>query len=609
VGLPDKAVAESRERVRAALAALGLALPYKRITVNLAPADLLKEGSHFDLPIALGLLVAMGILPGEELEGYTALGELGLDGRLAAVAGVLNSAVHTAGHERGLICPAAQGGEAAWAAGIEVLAAPSLLALINHFKGSQVLQPPEPALAEAPCEVPDLKDIKGQETAKRALEATAAGGHNLLMIGPPGAGKSMLAQRLPGLLPPLDPAEALEVSMVHSVAGLLEGGKLLRRRPFRDPHHSASLPALIGGGTRARPGEVSLALLGVLFLAQLYFGPYLPGKLSHSGMSLERIIEFTFSTQEAMFGVVTATFATFVFPFMIFGAFLERSGAGRFFMQLATSLTGQWRGGPAKIATLSSALFGSISGSSVANVVASGAFTIPMMKRIGFKPHHAGGIEAIASTGGQIMPPIMGAGVFILATLTQRDYLSIAAMNLIPAVLFFLFVLLMVDLEAVRTGLKGLPAAEIPRVRDVLRRGWHFFVPLVVVIVELGRPMQVTVGATSGRGVCHPGGFVAGISDTFAVVEYAGHIRGVQVTLTPTGGRRLLGLPLSELQSLRTGDAVTVLVGERRFPARVSAIGMQPEGGGDADYLLEALFETGPNDVYRAGQAAGVRLQ
>ncbi len=266
VGLPDKAVAESRERVRAALGALGLALPPKRITVNLAPADLLKEGSHFDLPIALGLLVAMGVLPGDEVGRYAALGELALDGRLSPVAGVLPAAIHALAGERGLICPAAQGGEAAWADGIEVLAPDSLIALVNHFKGTQVLTPPEPALAEPASHPLDMHDIKGQETAKRALEVAAAGGHNLLMIGPPGAGKSMLAQRLPGILPPLTPAEALEVSMIHSVAGQLAGGRLLRRRPFRDPHHSASLPALVGGGLRARPGEISLAHLGVLFL-------------------------------------------------------------------------------------------------------------------------------------------------------------------------------------------------------------------------------------------------------------------------------------------------------------------------------------------------------
>ena len=171
--------------------------------------------------------------------------------------------------ERGLICPAAQGGEAAWAGGLEVVAPPNLLALINHFKGTQILTPPQPRIAEDTANHLDLRDIKGQETAKRALEVAAAGGHNLLMLGPPGAGKSMLAARLPALLPPLDPAEALEVSMVHSVAGQLTDGKLMRRRPFRDPHHSASLPALVGGGIRANPGEVSLARLGVLFLDEL----------------------------------------------------------------------------------------------------------------------------------------------------------------------------------------------------------------------------------------------------------------------------------------------------------------------------------------------------
>src|SRR5437868_5650543 len=266
VGLPDKAVGESRERIRAALTAIGLGTPPKRIIVNLAPADLAKEGSHFDLPIALGMLIAMGAIESDAVTAFAVLGELGLDGRINAVSGVLPAAIHAASEELGLICPAAQGGEAAWAGEIDVVAPTDLIALINHLKGTQVLSPPEPRVAALDERALDLKDIKGQETAKRALEVAAAGGHNLLMVGPAGAGKSMLAARLPTILPPLAPAELLEVSMIASVAGKLEGGALTNQRPFRSPHHSASMPALVGGGMRARPGEVSLAHHGVLFL-------------------------------------------------------------------------------------------------------------------------------------------------------------------------------------------------------------------------------------------------------------------------------------------------------------------------------------------------------
>ncbi len=270
VGLADKAVAESRERVRSALNASGLALPAKRITVNLAPADLPKEGSHYDLPVALGVMAAIGAIPADALAGYTIIGELALDGTISPVAGVLPAAVAANARGHGLICPAANGPEAAWAsADLDILAPRSLIQLANHFKGSQVMARPQPVMREAITGQPDLRDIKGQESAKRALEIAAAGGHNLLMNGPPGSGKSMLAQRLPSILPPLSPPELLEVSMIHSVAGMLAGGELTDRRPFRAPHHSASMAALVGGGIHARPGEVSLAHHGVLFLDEL----------------------------------------------------------------------------------------------------------------------------------------------------------------------------------------------------------------------------------------------------------------------------------------------------------------------------------------------------
>ncbi len=270
VGLPDKAVAESRERVRSALTAAGLSLPAKRITVNLAPADLPKEGSHYDLPIALGLLAAMGVLPGDILNRYCVLGELSLDGTVTSVAGTLPAAMAANAAGLGLICPQTGGGEAAWAAqDLDILAAGNLVQIVNHIKGTQVLTRPEARMAEDPGDLPDLVDVKGQELAKRAIEVAAAGGHHMLMVGPPGAGKSMLASRLPSILPPMDAGEMLDVSMIASVAGELSGGRLSRRRPFRAPHHSASQAALVGGGLRARPGEMALAHNGVLFLDEL----------------------------------------------------------------------------------------------------------------------------------------------------------------------------------------------------------------------------------------------------------------------------------------------------------------------------------------------------
>jgi magnesium chelatase family protein len=270
VGLPDKAVKEAGERVRAALVASGLSLPPKRITINLAPADLPKEGSHYDLPIALGLMGAIGAVPPDAFIGHLALGELGLDGRLAQVSGTLPAAIAAHANGLGIICPEASGPEAAWAGeDIDIIATQSLLALVNHLAGHQVSARPVPRRRSDLTGLPDLAEVRGQEVARRALEVAAAGGHNLLMIGPPGAGKSMLAARLPSILPPLNPRELLDVSMIQSIAGELRDGALSDRRPFRAPHHSASMAALVGGGLKVRPGEASLAHNGVLFLDEL----------------------------------------------------------------------------------------------------------------------------------------------------------------------------------------------------------------------------------------------------------------------------------------------------------------------------------------------------
>jgi magnesium chelatase family protein len=269
VGLPDKAVSEARERIRAALAALSIALPSKRITINLSPADLPKIGSHFDLPIALALLAALDIVPADKIRESASLGELSLDGKLGPVLGALPTAMHAADQDMSLICPDLSSAEAAWVGACDVFGASCLSDVIRHFNGQAPLSPAKPGEIETTLKNKDLRDVKGQERAKRALEIAAAGRHHLFMVGTPGSGKSMLAARLPGILPPLSPVEALDTSMIHSLSGLLQDGGISRDRPFREPHHTASMAAIVGGGRGAQPGEVSLAHNGVLFLDEL----------------------------------------------------------------------------------------------------------------------------------------------------------------------------------------------------------------------------------------------------------------------------------------------------------------------------------------------------
>ncbi len=272
VGLPAGAVKESRERVGAALINSGFAVPPRRITVNLAPADVRKDGTAFDLPIALGILVATKQLAPERLEAVAAVGELGLDGALRAVRGALPIARRVAAQGgRTLILPPANVPEASLVSAVRLAAPPTLAALVACLRAGRLpgVEPP-PAPSRVDAEAPDFAEVVGQAGAKRALEIAAAGGHNVLMVGPPGAGKTMLARRLPGILPALSEAEALEVTAIHSVAGLVApGAPLVLARPFRAPHHTISDAGLIGGGSPPRPGEVSLAHHGVLFLDEL----------------------------------------------------------------------------------------------------------------------------------------------------------------------------------------------------------------------------------------------------------------------------------------------------------------------------------------------------
>ena len=270
IGLADRAVKESAERIRNVLSAMNLALPSKRLTVNLSPADVEKSGSHFDLPILCGILCALGILPEVELEKYFILGEVGLDGAIVKTDAVLPASVWAKDHNMGIICPGPQGAEARWAGHTNILAPNHVIELVNHFKGLHILTPPpETTPTVTTNSTLDMAEVHGQAAAKRALEIAAAGGHAMLMVGPPGSGKTMLASRLPTIMPEMTANEILETSIIYSIAGQLNNKALMSVRPFRSVHHTSSPVALAGGGSDARPGEISLAHNGVLFLDEL----------------------------------------------------------------------------------------------------------------------------------------------------------------------------------------------------------------------------------------------------------------------------------------------------------------------------------------------------